>query len=236
MAGVVCILAGAGRGIRFGREAPKCFYPVDSHLLLSLSLRAVNSWGGVDEYVVLVPSGWEEKAEEELKKNVDGVKYKILAGGETRQQSVAIGLSAVENTDIVLVHDACRPIVSVDLIERVVKTAEEYGAAVPALQVTETLGRLRDDNLEDIVPRERVVSIQTPQAFRLEVLKKSFEVADETIRLATDESSLALKAGFQVKLVEGERWNIKVTVKEDLDIIASFLTEHRLNLGPEKDR
>ncbi len=235
MAKVVCILAGAGRGIRFGREAPKCFYPVNEQLLLSLSLRAINAWGGVDEYVVLVPAGWEDKAEEELKKNVDGVKYKILAGGETRQQSVAIGVSAVGSADIVIVHDACRPIVSVNLIESVVRTAEEFGAAVPALQVTETIGRLRDDILEDIVPRERVVSIQTPQAFRFDVLKKSFEVADETIRLATDESSLALRAGFQVKLVEGERWNIKVTVKEDLEIIASFLTERKLDLSRKSD-
>ncbi|MCK4237321.1 MAG: 2-C-methyl-D-erythritol 4-phosphate cytidylyltransferase, partial [Candidatus Krumholzibacteria bacterium] len=97
-------------------------------------------------------------------------------------------------------------------------------------EVTETLGRLRDGVLEAAVPRERVVSIQTPQAFRFEVLEKAFEAADETIRAATDESSLVLSAGYPVWAVEGERWNIKVTVKEDLGIVASFLAGKKLDM------
>ncbi|OQX84131.1 MAG: 2-C-methyl-D-erythritol 4-phosphate cytidylyltransferase [Candidatus Latescibacteria bacterium 4484_7] len=232
---VVCILAGAGRGVRFSREMPKCFYPINDEPLLTLSLETVGAWKGVDEYIVLVPPGWEEKAEEELKKRAGDVKYRVLAGGGTRQQSVSIGLAAIDEADMVIVHDACRPIVSKGMIERVVAAAREFGAAVPALQVTETLGRLRDDILEDIVPRERVVAIQTPQAFKFDVLRKSFEVADETIRTATDESSLALKAGFEVKLVEGERWNIKVTVREDLDIITSFLSARTLDFEASSD-
>jgi len=225
---MVCILAGAGRGVRFGREMPKCFYPVAQDILLKLSLEAIDSAKIINEYIILVPQGWEEKAREEVEKAIDGTEFKVLAGGETRQQSVAIGLSAIDEADIVVVHDACRPIISTELVRKVVDTAREFGCAVPALQVTETLGRLRDDNLEDIVPRERVVSIQTPQAFRFDILKKAFEVADEAIRVATDESSLALKAGYQVKLIEGERWNIKVTVREDLEILQSFLTEKKL--------
>jgi 2-C-methyl-D-erythritol 4-phosphate cytidylyltransferase len=84
--------------------------------------------------------------------------------------------------------------------------------------------------LEGIVPRERVVGIQTPQAFRIDVLRAAFEAAGETIGSATDESSLVLAAGFPVKAVEGERWNIKVTVKEDLEIVASFLAGKKLEL------
>ncbi len=225
---IVCIVAAAGRGSRFGREMPKSFYPVEGRPLLAWSLRALGSWGGISSFIVMVPSGWESEAEKELAAEIRGSGHRVLVGGETRQESVAIGLGAAKNADIVIVHDACRPVVSVSLIARVVEAAREHGAAVPALGVTETLGRLRDDMLEGIVPRERVVGIQTPQAFRLDVLSRAFRAAGDAIRTATDESSLVLSAGFPVKVVEGEVWNIKVTVKEDLEIMGSFLSGRKL--------
>jgi 2-C-methyl-D-erythritol 4-phosphate cytidylyltransferase len=229
---IVCLVAAAGRGVRFGREMPKSFHPVEGRPLLAWSLRALNAWGKISRYAVMVPSGWEAEAEREIAAEVPGVAHAVIVGGETRQESVAIGLGAIPGADIVIVHDACRPIVSVGLIERVVAAAREHGAAVPALAVTETLGRLRDDALEGIVPRERVVGIQTPQAFAFDVISKAFGAAGEAIRTATDESSLVLASGFPVKVVEGEVWNIKVTVKEDLEIMGSFLSGRRLELPP----
>lgn len=227
---IVCLMAAAGRGLRFGRETPKSFYPVQGRTLLARSLESLRAWKGISSFIVMVPSGWEQKAKDDISAGAPDLDYQVLAGGETRQESVAIGLKSIENAGIVLVHDACRPIVSVSLIKRVVEAARKSGAAVPVLEATDTLGRLRDEAVEGIVPRERVVGIQTPQAFRFDVLKKAFEAADETIRTATDESSLVLSAGFPVKAVEGERWNIKVTVKEDLEIIASFLEGKKLEL------
>jgi 2-C-methyl-D-erythritol 4-phosphate cytidylyltransferase len=229
---IVCLVAAAGRGVRFGREMPKSFYPVEGRQLLAWSLRALHAWGGVTRYAVMVPAGWEGEAEKELEAEVPGVPHAVVVGGETRQESVAIGLASVGRADLVIVHDACRPIVSVDLIGRVVDAARAHGAAVPALGVTETLGRLRDEMLEGIVPRERVVGIQTPQAFTFDVLSKAFVAAGDAIRVATDESSLVLSAGFPVKAVEGEVWNIKVTVKEDLEIMGSFLSGRKLVLPP----
>jgi len=230
---IVCLVAAAGRGIRLGRDMPKSFYPVRGKTLLVRALQSIEAWGGVSRYIVMVPAGWEERAAEEIHGSAPDFEFEVLAGGESRQESVAIGLGAIENADLVLVHDACRPIVSPALIERVVKAAREFGAAVPALQATDTLGRLRDEILESIVPRDRVIGIQTPQAFRLEVLEQAFETAVETIRRSTDESSLVLSAGLPVHVVEGERWNIKVTVKEDLEIAASLLEGGKLELpGP----
>lgn len=227
---IVCLVAAAGRGKRFGREVPKSFYPVGGKTLLELSLERLSAWGGITEYVVMVPSGWEEKATEELARIAPDLDTKVLAGGETRSESVSIGLKTVRDADLVIVHDACRPVVSEALIDRVVKAAREAGAAVPALQATETLGRLRDDSIEATLPRDRVIGIQTPQVFRYDVLRTAFDAADETIRKATDESSLVLAAGLPVRVVEGERWNIKVTIKEDLQILESFLGEGKLEL------
>jgi 2-C-methyl-D-erythritol 4-phosphate cytidylyltransferase len=229
---IVCLVAAAGRGVRFGREMPKSFYPVEGRPLLAWSFRALNAWGGITRYAVMVPAGWEAETERELATEVPGVPHAVVVGGETRQESVAIGLEAIDRADLVIVHDACRPIVSTDLIARVVEAARSHGAAVPALGVTETLARLRDDTLEGIVPRERVVGIQTPQVFAFEVLSKAFAAAGEAIKVATDESSLVLSAGFPVKVVEGEVWNIKVTVKEDLEIMGSFLSGRKLVLPP----
>lgn len=231
---IVCIVAGAGRGKRFGRELPKGFYPVEGVTLLARTLRSLRAYGGISRYIVVVPEGWEERAEDELRKETQGFSYTVVAGGETRQGSVAAGLNAVESADIVLVHDACRPIVSPGLIGRVIDAARETGAAVPALEATETLGRIKDDGLKGIVPRERVVGIQTPQAFRLDCLRKAFDAGGGSAGTATDESSLVMAAGYPVRVVRGERWNIKVTLKEDLEIIESFMTEKKLVM-PEGD-
>lgn len=225
---VVCLVAAAGRGLRFGREMPKGFFPVEGRTLLARSIESIGAWGGVSHFVVMVPAGWEEKAEEVLSGELSGVRTRVVAGGETRQESVAIGLYEAGDSDIVLIHDACRPFVSPALVERVVAEARRSGAAVPALQVTDTLARLRDDVLESIIPREKAVGIQTPQAFRTDVLKKAYDTAKEAITTSTDESSLVLAAGMPVKAVEGERWNIKVTVKEDIGIISSFLSGKKL--------
>jgi 2-C-methyl-D-erythritol 4-phosphate cytidylyltransferase/2-C-methyl-D-erythritol 2,4-cyclodiphosphate synthase len=231
---VVCIVAAAGRGLRFGREMPKSFYPVEGRSLLARSLLSIRAWDGVSSFIVMVPSGWEESARDSLRREAPGLESQVLTGGETRQESVALGLKAAGGADLVIVHDACRPVVSVSLVERVASAAREFGAAVPALQTTDTLGRLRDEALESIVPRERVVGIQTPQAYRLDVLKKAFEAANEAVRRASDESSLVLAAGFPVRVVEGERWNIKVTVKEDLEIVAGFLAGRKLKMFEER--
>jgi 2-C-methyl-D-erythritol 4-phosphate cytidylyltransferase len=227
---IVCLVAAAGRGKRFGRDMPKSFHPVGGKTLLELSIERLSAWEGITEYVVMVPAGWEEKAVEELSDFAPHLETSVLAGGETRSESVSIGLKTIKKSDLIIVHDACRPVVSAALVDRVVGAARETGAAVPALQATETLGRLRDDTIEATLPRDRVIGIQTPQVFRHEVLKAAFETADETIRKATDESSLVLAAGYSVRVVEGERWNIKVTVKEDLQILESFLGGGKLEL------
>ncbi len=229
---IVCIVAGAGRGKRLGKKIPKGFFPVEGKELFIRSIESISKFPGISEYIVLVPSGWEEEAEEKIRRNIPDIEFRVMAGGDTRQQSVAIGLKAVGDAGLVLVHDACRPFVSGKLIARVVEAGWEFGAAVPVMEVTDTMARVKDKMLEGIVPRERAVCIQTPQAFRTEVLRSSYDTAEETIRVATDESSLALKAGHRVRALEGELWNIKVTVEEDLEVATCFLTADILEMDP----
>jgi 2-C-methyl-D-erythritol 4-phosphate cytidylyltransferase len=227
---IVCLVAAAGKGKRFGRETPKTFHPVEGQTLLVRSLMSLSAWEGISRFIVMVPEGWEKQAEEDLAANFSGIEVMVTAGGESRKESVAIGLEAAGDADMILVHDAARPFVSPALIGRVVAAVRETGAAVPALQMTDTLGRLRGEELDSIIPRDKVVGIQTPQGFRTEVLRKAFEAAEGSGQKMTDESSLVLAAGMPVKVVDGERWNVKVTVKDDIEIVTSFLSGARLNL------
>jgi 2-C-methyl-D-erythritol 4-phosphate cytidylyltransferase len=228
---IVCLVAAAGRGKRFGRETPKTFHPVEGQTLLVRSLMSLSAWEGISRFVVMVPEGYEDQAKEDIAANFEGIEVKVTAGGETRQESVAIGLKEAGDADIILVHDAARPFVSKALIDRVVAAVRETGAAVPALHTTDTLGRLRGEELDAIVSRVNVVGIQTPQGFKTDVLRKAFEeTADSDLKM-TDESSIVLAAGMPVKVVDGERWNVKVTVKDDIDIVTSFLTGRVLDMN-----
>ena len=226
---IVCLVAAAGKGKRFGRETPKTFHAVEGQTLLVRSLKSLSAWEGISRFVVMVPEGWEKQAEEDLEANFSGIEATVTVGGETRQESVSIGLEAAGDADIILVHDAARPFVSPALIERVVAGVRDTGAAVPALHMTDTLGRLRGEELDAIISRDKVVGIQTPQGFRTDVLRKAFEEAGGSEKM-TDESSLVLAAGMPVKVVDGERWNVKVTVKDDIDIVTSFLSGTPLDL------
>lgn len=232
---IVCLVAAAGKGLRFDREMPKSFYPFEGMSLLARTLGSLSACGRIKTFVVIVPAGWEEKAKEELPARRQGVEFIVVTGGETRQESVQAGLRKAGDADLVLIHDAARPFVSAGMIEKVIEGAVETGSAVPALLATETLGRLRGEELEAIVPRDRVVTVQTPQAFRMEVLKKAYETSPEKIRESTDESSLVLAANMPVKVIEGERWNIKVTVREDIEIAKAFLSESRLEMSGDAE-
>jgi 2-C-methyl-D-erythritol 2,4-cyclodiphosphate synthase/2-C-methyl-D-erythritol 4-phosphate cytidylyltransferase len=145
--------------------------------------------------------------------------FQVVAGGDRRQDSVANGFAQVSsNTDIVLVHDAARPFVGPEVISRTIAAATEFGAAIPAVAAKDTVkvGITKDDQtvVASTLPRDEVYLAQTPQGFRRKVLEDAIAQGLESD--ATDESMLVERAGYTVRLVEGDPTNIKVTTKEDL--------------------
>lgn len=218
----VIIVAG-GRGARLGGDVPKQLLAIGGRSILRRSIDAFDRHPRVDCLVVVLPADVVAGGAAD----VVGATAKpchVTAGGETRQASVQNGLAAMPSAhDVVLVHDAARPFASAALIDRVIGAAEESGAAVPALQASETVKRARTDGtgavlVQDTIPREEIWMAQTPQGFRRGVLAGAMRAADSAgaLHRATDDAMLVEQSGHAVRVVAGDPMNRKITTREDL--------------------
>jgi 2-C-methyl-D-erythritol 4-phosphate cytidylyltransferase len=166
----------------------------------------------------------ESEAKDVLKKKVE-----LVVGGEHRQQSVENALNAVAAAadDIVLVHDAVRPLVTPEIIQEVIEAAKKYGAAIagmPAVDTVKQVERTAEGALiKATIPRAGIVMAQTPQGFRYEVIKKAFDEASADGFLGTDEASLVERSGHEVAVVMGSPRNIKITTPADMELAEFYL-------------
>lgn len=222
---IQAIIPSAGQGRRFG--ALKQFLSLEGKPLLLYSLELFSRCPLIRGIGLVVPEPEIGRTKDLLGISLGG-KVKIIAGGPTRQESVARGFFALEPSDLVIVHDGVRPLVSLSLVERVIAAAEKFGAAVPGLPVRETTKEVSDDNFVcKTVDRSPLWSIQTPQAFHHAILKKAIEQAQRDHFTGTDESMLVERIRVKVKVVEGEPENIKITQPEDLEMARRILTNRR---------
>jgi 2-C-methyl-D-erythritol 4-phosphate cytidylyltransferase/2-C-methyl-D-erythritol 2,4-cyclodiphosphate synthase len=213
---VTAIIAAGGAGRRLGASVPKQLLDIGGATMLELSVRAFTSHPRVSDVIVVLPSFG--KASEDRPEPVSVPDARVVTGGERRQDSVANGFDAVSREcDVVLIHDAARPFVTADLIDRTIDAAATHGAAIAALKSRDTIKRVRKDGvIVDTIPRDEIYLAQTPQGFRREVLAKAIATGRGGVN-ATDEAMLAEHAGFTVHVVDGDPANVKITTPEDLD-------------------
>ncbi len=238
---VSAIIAAGGRGRRLGAGVPKQLLDLGGRPMLQWSLDAFLSCGRVGDLIVVVPAEWIDEPPACLRHE----RIRLVPGGERRQDSVANGFAAVpEGTDIVLIHDAARPLVDSATIDAAIDAAAEAGAAIVALPARDTIkwssgdaipgaGSLAGEvehTVERTLPRERVYLAQTPQAFRREVLRAAVELGLSGVE-ATDEAALAERAGYAVRLVDGSVRNIKVTTADDLVIAEALVNAQSRGAG-----
>jgi 2-C-methyl-D-erythritol 4-phosphate cytidylyltransferase/2-C-methyl-D-erythritol 2,4-cyclodiphosphate synthase len=203
---------------------PKQLLLVAGQSLLDRSVALFAGHAQVDEVVVALPQDHAAVPPSFL--TASGTPIRVVAGGARRQDSVANAFQAVdERAEVVVIHDAARPFASRDLIARTIAAAKEYGAAVAAVQSRDTVKRARSSGgqerfVEETLARDTIYLAQTPQAFRRTVLAAAI-AAGGTVD-ATDEASLAERAGHSVRIVDGEWSNIKVTTPDDLAAAAAF--------------
>jgi 2-C-methyl-D-erythritol 4-phosphate cytidylyltransferase len=219
----LAILVAAGRGERMGADQPKAFVPVAGQPMLLLAARAFAAAPSVDGIVAVVPADRIGAAREMLG-GVRGLRD-VVAGGERRQDSVQRGLEALPPGfgGVVLVHDAARPLVEVELIESVVRAAGEHDAALPVLGLVDTVKRLRDDRVVETLDRRELGAAQTPQGFRIALLRRAYDRAFRDEVVLTDEAMAVERLGEPVVAVKGSTRNRKLTTPEDLAWAESLL-------------
>jgi 2-C-methyl-D-erythritol 4-phosphate cytidylyltransferase len=218
---VWAILVAAGRGERLGLDQPKAFAKLGEDPLLAEPLRRLDDSDWVDAIVVVAPPGWEEPSILLAEELGCGKVSACVTGGDTRADSVRLGLAEVpEDAVAVLVHDAARPLVSEAVIERVLAPlAEGWDGAVPGLPVSDTLKRVgSDDAVLETVTRDSLYTVQTPQAFPADVLRRAVAGGGD----ATDCAGLVEASGGRVKVVPGDLLLLKVTTADDLAKIAAW--------------
>ena len=220
--GVWAVLVAAGRGERLGGPHPKAFAKLAGRPLLAESLERLDASDWVEAVVVVAPEGWEEPAILLAEELGAGKVTAAIAGGETRAASVRAGVAEVpDEAAVTLVHDAARPLLPPEVLDRVVGALEQgWDGVVPALPVGDTLKRAEGGRVVDTVDRSGLFAVQTPQAFVTAVLRRALAGGRDD---ATDCASLVEEAGGRVGLVEGDRRLEKVTVARDLDFVEALL-------------
>ena len=220
---VWAILVAAGRGERLGLDQPKAFAKLGEDPLLAEPLRRLEDSDWVDAIVVVAPPGWEEPAILLAEELACSKVHACVAGGETRTDSVRAGLAEVrEDALVVLVHDAARPLLPEEVIERVLAPLSEgWDGVVPGLPVGDTLKRLGPDGgVQETVSRDGLWAVQTPQAFAADRFRHA--LASNSLLQATDCAGLVEAAGGRVKVVDGDPRLLKVTSEADLETVAGW--------------
>jgi len=224
------LIPAAGRGKRMSKDVPKAFLPLDGTPLLAHTLRQFEVCPEIGEVVVLAPPGNGIQMAEELVKGFGFRKVaRIVAGGTERQDSVYAGLKALgPQTDIVLIHDAARPFINPDLIGQVALEARVSKAVVAAIPVRDTIKEVgKDKTVLKTLIRDPLWEIQTPQGFLYSLLLKAYKKAYQDRFYGTDDAALVERLGIAVKVVHGNRFNLKITTAEDLVLAEALLKMKR---------
>ena len=219
LAGVVLM---AGSSVRFGGPKNKQFCLLNGKPVFTYSIETFAKQKNISELVIVVNQDNQKDVQEFVEKNA--INAKLVLGGATRQESVDHALEALKlaDDDIVIIHDAARPLVDAFIINQVAKAAIEAGAATAYIEATDTIAiQNGNDEVQSFASRESVAQIQTPQAFKFGLLKLAHQRANS--KVATDDCSLILMLGRPVKLVKGDKKFHKITTKEDIKYLEGLL-------------
>jgi len=222
----VAIVVAGGKGTRFGGNRPKQFLELNAIPIIVHTLRQFEHSQQIGTVVAVLPLE-EIAAFKSLRDKFELKKVtRVVAGGQTRAQSVQKGLAAIEEADVVAVHDGVRPLVTPDEIDEVVIAAAANGAAVLVARIGDTIKEIENNKIARTVPRDKLRRALTPQCFRFDVLKRAYEGLAEIEASGievTDDSFLVEQLGVSIVTVPGRARNIKITNEEDLAVAEILL-------------
>jgi len=235
MSRIAAIVPAAGLGTRMGVDTPKQFLELDGVPLIIFTLRRLAACAAITDFFVSTRADDVVSLQDKVAKSGIGRPARVVHGGDTRQQSVANALAQVDpSTEIVLVHDAVRPFVTLEQLDRIIAEARGRGAAILGIPAIDTVKEVKRARLpEDValisatIPRERIVLAQTPQAFSYPLLRDAFRKAQEDGVTASDEAALVERFGHDVFVVLGSERNLKITRPADMDLARFYLDQER---------
>jgi 2-C-methyl-D-erythritol 4-phosphate cytidylyltransferase len=231
---VLAIIPAAGSGVRMGGATPKQFLSLEGIPIFVHTLRKFAASDAIDEIFLGVRTEDMDRALKEIAKESLAKPVRVLAGGASRQETVARCLDeAPPDTEVVVVHDAVRPFVELAMIQQVVDLARKDGAAILGVPSVDTVKKVERQTIMGTIPREHIVLAQTPQAFRYTVLRQAVDRALEEGFYGTDESSLAEHDGHKVTVLMGSDRNIKITKPSDLPLARLFIAQEREHIHDE---
>lgn len=223
MAQLNVIIVAGGKGLRMGGELPKQFIEIGGKPILMHTIDAFFRFDSWIRIILVLPESHREYWQELCQKYNYDVPHVVTTGGETRFHSVKNGLMMVDD-GLVAVHDGARPFASEELIGRCFLAARDNAAAIPVVDATDSLRQIQEDGKSKIIDRSKIKQVQTPQVFSVVLLKKAYE--QEFSNIFTDDASVVETLGQEIKLVQGEITNIKVTTPIDLKIGELILGKH----------
>jgi 2-C-methyl-D-erythritol 4-phosphate cytidylyltransferase len=225
---VSAIIVAAGKGVRMKGTMRKQYLDLSGRPVLAHSIMAFDSCSLVKEIFLVVPKEDVEYCQNKILSLLDLKKcINLVHGGAKRQDSVYNGLQAInKNTETVVIHDGVRPFIHPEDLKECILGSKKYGACILATSAIDTLKRVSEsDIIVATLPRENIWLAQTPQAFQYDLIIKAHETARRYGYVGTDDASLVEKLGEDVKVINGSRFNIKITKKEDLDIAKAMFDE-----------
>lgn len=221
------IVPAAGMGVRLGAELPKALIPIADRPLLAHTLDRLREAGVMGGAIIVAPASFRDAVAHMLDEAFPGHTFTLADGADERQASVARGLEALaEDTQIVLIHDAARPFIDPAVVREGIDAAWRWGAATAATPCVDTILVGDDEGFLEATPdRSRLWACQTPQIFRTEVIVRAHSLAAREGHFATDDATLARRAGTPVKLIESSPANFKITTPNDLAMAQRLLSQ-----------
>lgn len=217
------IIVAGGSGTRMNAELPKQFLLLHGKPILMHTITAFAACTLKPEIILVLNIHQHQYWERLCKEYNFDIPHQLVSGGQERFHSVNNGLKAIKGNGIVAVHDAVRPLISPELIRRCFEAAAEKGNAVVGVQPTDSIRRIDVNGRSEAINRNMVALIQTPQAFESKLLRKAYQQPFRND--FTDDASVVERMGTEIHLIEGERSNIKITFKEDMEIAKYYLTK-----------
>ncbi|MDH7603360.1 MAG: 2-C-methyl-D-erythritol 4-phosphate cytidylyltransferase [Melioribacter sp.] len=215
------IIPAGGKGLRINSEIPKQFLSINDKEIIAYTIDVFQKCNLVDEIIIASQKDYFELLNH-IKLRYSFTKItKIVEGGRERQFSVFNAVKSIiaNDDDLIIVHDAVRPLLPLSVLENAIKTATQYGSSIVAIKAKDTLVK-GNEFVEDYIDRKEIYYVQTPQVFQYKIFYESMKKAEKDKFIGTDESMILKNAGYKVKIVEGSAFNFKITTKDDLKLFS----------------